>query len=406
MRAALRVPGFARLALVWLVINVADSILFLLLAIWVKDLTGSDSAAGLVFAGLALPALFAPLTGHLADRVSRRRLVTIAALVAAASVLALLGVRDSGQLWLIYLVTVVYATIGYLLSSAQSGLLRDLLPDEHLAPANGLLTTIDQGLRLILPLVGAALYTTVGITAVIATTAVLFTAAAVGMTTVRVTETPPATERETFTREVTAGFRHLFGTPGLAVMTVALAVAFGATGLTNTTTFATIEIGLNSGPELLAVLAAVQGAGAVVGGLTAAALIGRRAERCTATLGLVLLGLGAATTAGTSLVLVCVGALACGAGVSWTVVAFSTLKQRRTPPTLQGRTGAAANVAINVPQLAMTLAAAGLILVVDYRILIAFTVVAILGAAASITLVRRPSRVDAAPVPSAGAGER
>jgi MFS family permease len=391
VRAALRVPGFARLALVWTVINVADSILFLMLAVWVKDLTGSDSAAGLVLAALALPALLAPLTGHLADRVSRRRLVTASALVAAVCVLALLGVRGTGHLWLVYVVTVVYATIGYLLTAAQSGLLRDLLPDEHLARANGLLTTLDQGLRLILPVVGAALYATVGIAAVIVTTAVLFAVAAAGMTTVRVTETPPATEPGPFRGEVTAGFRHLFDTPALGGLTIALAVAIGAAGITNTTNFAAIEIGLNSDPELLAVLAGVQGAGAVAGGLTAGALIARLAERATAALGLALIGLGVATTAGTSLPLVCVGLLACGLGVSWTVVAFVTLRQRLTPPALQGRAAAASNMAINVPQLVATLAASALILVVDYRLMIAFTAVVILGAAGSVA-GRRLSR--------------
>jgi MFS family permease len=213
-----------------------------------------------------------------------------------------------------------------------------------------------------------------------------------------VTETAPATGREPFLREVTAGFRHLFGTPVLGGMTVALAVAIGVTGLTNTTNFAAIEIGLGSGPALLAVLASLQGAGAVVGGLTAGALVGRWDERRTATAGLVLLGLGIVPTMGTSLVLICVGLLGCGVGVSWTVVSFVTLRQRCTPPTLQGRASAASNMAFNVPQLAATLAATGLILVVDYRVLIGVTVAVILAAAAA-TGLRRTPRPDPAPGP-------
>jgi MFS family permease len=402
VRAALKAPGFGRLVLVWTVINCADSILFLTLAIWVKDLTGSDSAAGLTLAALAVPALCAPLAGQAADRFPRRRLVTLAALTAAASILVL-TVTD--ELWVIYLVTVVYASVGYVLAAAQSGLVRDLLPDEHLAPANGLLTTVDQGLRLIAPVVGAGLYVTVGMGAVIATAAALFVVAAVGMTAVRVTETAPATEREPFLREVTAGFRHLFGTPVLGGMTVALSVAIGVTGLTNTTNFAAIEVGLGSGPELLSVLAAVQGGGAVVGGLTAGPLVARWGEPRLAAVGLVLLGLGVATTVGTSLPLICVGLFGCGAGVSWTVVAFVTLRQRRTPPTLQGRASAASNMAFNVPQLTLTLAATTLILVVDYRVLIGVTVAVILTAAAGIGLRRTRRREDEdAPAPAGTVG--
>ena len=87
--SALRVPAFRRLTAAWACSNFGDSALFLTLAIWVKDLTDSDAAAGLVFLFLGLPVFLAPLAGQLADRVSRRRLVVVTNLVAAAGVLAL-----------------------------------------------------------------------------------------------------------------------------------------------------------------------------------------------------------------------------------------------------------------------------------------------------------------------------
>lgn len=61
----LRIPAFRRLGLAWVFSNFGDSALYLTAAIWVKQLTGSDAAAGLVFAALGLPALLAPLTGQL-----------------------------------------------------------------------------------------------------------------------------------------------------------------------------------------------------------------------------------------------------------------------------------------------------------------------------------------------------
>src|SRR6185295_7032279 len=45
-----------------------ESVLFLVLAIWVKDLTGSTSMAGLTLFALAAPALFAPVLGWVVDR--------------------------------------------------------------------------------------------------------------------------------------------------------------------------------------------------------------------------------------------------------------------------------------------------------------------------------------------------
>ena len=139
---------------------------YLTLAIWVKDLTGSDAAAGLVFLFLGLPAFLAPVAGHVADRFSRRRLVVIANLVGALGVLSLVFVRDAGDVWIVYVVTFGYGLLTYLTSACASGLIKDLVPDDGLAAANGLLATIDQGLRLLSPLAGAGLYAAFGGTAV------------------------------------------------------------------------------------------------------------------------------------------------------------------------------------------------------------------------------------------------
>lgn len=45
-----------------------DVALFLVLAIWVKDLTGSDGAAGSVFLALILPMMVAPVVAVWIDR--------------------------------------------------------------------------------------------------------------------------------------------------------------------------------------------------------------------------------------------------------------------------------------------------------------------------------------------------
>ena len=60
--------------------------------------------------------------------------------------------------WLIYAVTFGYGFLGYVTSAAGTGLVRDLLDDDQLASGNGVLSTIDQGMRLLSPLAGAAVY--------------------------------------------------------------------------------------------------------------------------------------------------------------------------------------------------------------------------------------------------------
>jgi MFS family permease len=66
--------------------TVGDNALWLAMGIWVKILTGSSSAAGLVFFAFTCGILLAPVTGLLADRMRRRPLLIAANLAAAAGV--------------------------------------------------------------------------------------------------------------------------------------------------------------------------------------------------------------------------------------------------------------------------------------------------------------------------------
>lgn len=402
---ALQHPGFRRLSTAWVFTNLADSALYLMLAVWVKDLTGSDAAAGVIFAMLGVPALLAPFLGQVADRVSRKWLLVGANITVAAVVCALLLVDSAAGLWWIYAVVLVYATVAYLTAAAQTGLVRDLLPDEHLASGNGLLSSIDQSLRLVSPLIGTALYAVWGPHAVVALTAGAFLVAAGLLTTVTVQESPPETaeERGSYWNELTAGFRHLAATPALGRLTLVVAIAFGTTGLVNVAVFPIIEQGLGLPTEALGTLVAVQGIGAVVAGLSAATMIKRRGEIWTFGAGVIILALGLVPGITSSLVAVAIGLAAVGFGVTWAVISFITLRQRLTPPRLQGRTGAATAIAINLPQTVLTFAAAAVIGIIDYRLLIIVTVVSVL---AGLLLMprhwtRRPATPEAESVPPA-----
>ncbi|MDO9175570.1 MAG: MFS transporter [Actinomycetota bacterium] len=387
---ALQVPAFRRLALAWAFSNFGDSALYLTLAVWVKDLTGSDASAGLVFLFLGLPVLLAPVAGQLADRGSRRRLVVLANLAGAAVVLTLGFVDGRNDVWIIYVVTFLYGLITYLTSAAGAGLVRDLLADDQLASGNGLLSTIDQGLRLVSPLVGVGAYALFGGFAIAWVASLMLVAAAVVTATVRVVESPPA-PREPFWPEITAGVRHIRSVPVLARVTVAMAVAVGITGLANTVIFALIDEGLHRSSDFFGVFAAFQGGGAVVGGLTAAAVITRFEERAVIAGGMVAMAAGLAAAAVADVVVVCIAAWVVGWMVSWIFVAFSTLRQRVTPAQLQGRVQAAVNVALNGPQAVGTALGAVLVAVVDYRILIVGMAVVIAGCAVPVAARAAPA---------------
>ena len=71
MKAAFAQPGFTRLFAGLSTSMLGDSIMLLVLSIWVKTLTGSSAMAGFWLFFLCLPACFAPLAGGWLDRVRR-----------------------------------------------------------------------------------------------------------------------------------------------------------------------------------------------------------------------------------------------------------------------------------------------------------------------------------------------
>ena len=87
---------------------IGDSLMLIVLAIWVKDLTGSNGAAGLTFFFLAIPALVAPLFGMFVDRFKRRTLLFWGNLVSAFAVAPLFLVHDRDDVWIIYPVAFLY----------------------------------------------------------------------------------------------------------------------------------------------------------------------------------------------------------------------------------------------------------------------------------------------------------
>ena len=141
----------ARIYLAGQILSVlGDNALWLAMGIWVKQRTGSNSAAGLVFFAFICGTCLAPLTGLLVDRVRRRPLLITTNLATGALVCLLL--LAGSRLWLVYLVMFGYGAANSLLSSAQTALLPQLLLAGLLAAANSAYQTASSGLRVVTPL--------------------------------------------------------------------------------------------------------------------------------------------------------------------------------------------------------------------------------------------------------------
>jgi MFS family permease len=367
-----------------------DSALWLAMGVWVKTMTGSNGAAGLVFFFFTAPTLLAPVSGLIVDRVRRRPLLMVTNAGTAGAVLLLLLVHGAGQVWLVYLVMALYGLAYTLLGSGQSALLTVLVPGELLPDANGALRTVQEALRLIAPLAGAGLFVLVGAHAVAVMDAATFGVPVLCLAVLRLREPPPRPSGERWHTEVLAGIRYLAATPVLRQMVIAGAVMLTVFGFSETIVFAIVGQGLHRPPAFVGVLVAIQGAGAIVGGPTAAPLIRRIGESWLAGVAMLVAAAGAALCIPPLLPVVVSGVTLLGMAIPWLVVAFMTLLQRRTPAGLQGRAYAAADALVTTPQTISIALGAALIGVAGYRTLLAVMAVVTVGAAGY--LLSRPGQ--------------
>ena len=343
-----------------------DSAMTLVAGIWVKSLTGSNSAAALVSVGIYAPSLLAPLAGTVADRVRRRRLLLVSNLAMAAVMLTLLFVDRASRVWLLYAVMTCYGVALVLIDPAENALFAVMLPDSARARLNGLRMTIQEGGKLIAPLAGAGLFAISGGGTVAAIDAATFGVAATAIAMLRVPDERPRPSERHWRAELVAGARHVWYTAELRAVALAATVAMFASGIAFAAMFAMIDA-LHRSPSFLGVFTSVYGAGAIIGGLTSARVMRRYDERRLTALGL-LNGTAAYLLACAPwLPVPLLGWFVRGFALPWVVVAAITLAQRLTPANLQGRVSAAITFVLFAPQPLAQAVGAALIAHLDYR---------------------------------------
>lgn len=368
-----------------------DTAMWLAMGIWVKTLTGSNAAAGLVFFFANAPVLLAPVTGLLVDRMRRRVLLMAVNAFTGCAVLLLLLVNGPGQVWLIYLVMTLYGLSYSVLGAAQSALLTTMLPAELLADANGALRTVQESLRLAGPLAGAGLFVLGGAHAVAVIDAATFAVPVISLAALRVCEPAPQPSSQHWRAAASAGVRHLMRTAALRHLIIAAACALTVFGFTETVTYAIAGDGLHKPPAFVGVLVAIQGAGAIIGGPTAAPLIRRIGEGRLIGLAMCLAAAAAILEIPPLLPSVVAGVILFGISIPWLVVGFTTLIQRLTPAELQGRVYAAADMLATTPQTISIAMGAALIGVTGYRPLLT-AMAAVITLAAAYLLTRPEQR--------------
>ncbi len=363
--------------------------LLLVFGIWAKTLTGSNAIAGLTVFAMVAPGLLAPFAGVVVDRLPRRAVMVGLDLISAAVVMSLWFVTDRDQLWLLFAVAVWYGFAGVMFNAAISGLVQDMLPMDLVGPANGMLATVRQGLRLIGPLAGAGLFALAGGRWVAALDAITLVLAAVILLFLRHREVRAPAATVPFGVELSAGLLHLWRSPllrRLALTTVLFSVAIG---MVEPTVYALVGDGLQRPPEFVGVLVSVQGAGAILGGIVVSGAIRRISEPSLIVVGLVVIAAGAGLCALPALPAAVAGFGLVGLGIPALGVAVATLLQRCTPNAVMGRVAAGYELIGSVPTTASIAVGAMLVGVWPYQVILGLTAVGCVVAAASMWPARR-----------------
>ncbi|MFJ3635673.1 MFS transporter [Streptomyces sp. NPDC090112] len=388
------------------------SAMWLVSGVWVKSLTGSDSLAALTVFALWAPLLAGPALGALADRLPRRLVLVAGSLVTAALLPLLLLVDSAERVWLLFVVLFVYGTCGVLHDAAEAALVPRVVGAGLLGDFNGLRLTASEGMKLLAPLAGAALFARFGGAPVALLDAVTFVLAAGVFAVLRI----PGDDRperaggagkagETGGAGVTGhgpggfagvleGARRLCASPALRPLVAAGAAVMFLAGLNGASVYAVADDVLGRPPAWVGVLYAVQGAGSVLSGLVAGALLRRMPVAVFTAAGAALFAVGvgaralpydAAGLAGSALI---------GFGLPCVLIAVLTAVQREVPESSLGRAAATANTLVYVPNALALAFGAGLMALVDVRAVLAAVTVA--GGAVALLLVAglrpRPGR--------------
>ncbi|GGS07090.1 MFS transporter [Streptomyces rubiginosohelvolus] len=350
------------------------SALWLTAGIWVKSLTGSDSLAALTVFAMWAPVLTGPALGALADRMDRKVLLVRGNLVTACLLVPLVLVDSGRTVWLLFAVLVLHGASGVVLDAAESALVAGTVPASLLADFNGLRMTANEGMKLVAPLAGAGLYVRFGGPAVALLAAATCALAALVFARLPVRRTPATADSApagTWRDELAAGLRRIRASAVLRPLVTAGAATMFLAGVNGAVTFAYVDEVLGRAPAYAGVLYAVQGAGSVAVGLLAGPLLRRLPERVFAAGGIAVfaLGVGARTVSPDAVALAASAAI--GFGLPCVLIAAMTAVQRETPEAVLGRTAATAGSLMTAPNAVALALGAGLVAVVDVRVLTA-----------------------------------
>lgn len=319
----------------------------------ILNLTGSGRDVGLLLVARFVPSfLFGPLSGVVADRFSRQRIMIVTDILRALVVLGFLFVRRADQLWIIYVLTVCQLGLSTFFEPAKTAAIPSIVEDRELVAANAISSVTWSVMLTLGAAIGGLITGWFGTDVAFILDAATYVLSAALIASIRMQKRRKR-ERQKLSvgralgiTETIEGIRYVKDRPRvLALLLVKPAWGLGGGILTLLAVFGEriFPVG-KSAATGIGVLFAARGIGTAVGPIVARRMAGEVDRRMQAWIGIAFLIAGvfyAAFGSATSFVfaLVVLGAAHCGGSILWV---FSTvLLQRGVDDNFRGRVFAA-----------------------------------------------------------------
>ena len=287
----LRIRGFSLLWTAGLISMTGDWLLRVALPIYVYQLSDSAGAtAAAVAARVGMGMLAAPLAGVFVDRWDRKRVMVIANVAQAVTLLPLLAIDSARELWIAYLVIGVQCVFAVFVAPAEHALLPRLVPQEDLAAANGLNALNNSIARLLGPALGGIVAATLGIAGAVLLNSMTFLIAGVLSGLIGGAHRAEGIARRHLLGELADGARAVFESRVLRALFAVLAIISLGEGIMGSLFPVFVVDALHGGVQHVAWLLAAQAVGGIAGGLACAAVARRVSTHRMVVAGLIAFG--------------------------------------------------------------------------------------------------------------------
>ena len=319
----------------------------------ILNLTGSGRDIGLLLVARFVPSfLFGPLSGVVADRFSRQKIMIVSDLLRAVVVLGFLFVRRADQLWIVYVLTVFQLALSTFFEPAKTAAIPSIVEERELVAANAISSVTWSVMLTLGAAIGGLITGWFGTDVAFILDAGTYLLSAALIASIRVQKRRKRERRKlTFGRalgitETIEGIRYVKDRPRvLALLLVKPAWGLGGGILTLLAVFGEriFPVG-KSAATGIGVLFAARGIGTAIGPIVARRISGEGEKRMQASIGISFIIAGvfyAAFGSATSFVfaLIVLGIAHCGGSILWV---FSTvILQRAVDDNFRGRVFAA-----------------------------------------------------------------